>query len=175
MIDFSSPNIAKEMHVGHLRSTIIGDSLARIFEFRGHPVLRLNHVGDWGTQFGMLITHLKDVAPEALKTAEVLAKYYAAADVFVFPSKTDTLGYVILESLDSGTPIAAYPGTGPKDILVNSTINSLDKNLEVSIQKALKIKREDCRKFALKLTWEDCTNQYLSFMIDAKTGAPVVY
>ena len=67
IVDFSSPNIAKEMHVGHLRSTIIGDCLARVLEFRGHPVLRLNHVGDWGTQFGMLITHLKQVAPEALE------------------------------------------------------------------------------------------------------------
>ncbi|MFM9090072.1 MAG: arginine--tRNA ligase, partial [Cyanobium sp.] len=59
IVDFSSPNIAKEMHVGHLRSTIIGDCLARVLEFRGNRVLRLNHVGDWGTQFGMLITHLK--------------------------------------------------------------------------------------------------------------------
>ena len=72
VVDFSSPNIAKEMHVGHLRSTIIGDSLARVLAFRGHPVLRLNHVGDWGTQFGMLITHLKQVAPEALQTADAV-------------------------------------------------------------------------------------------------------
>jgi len=72
VVDFSSPNIAKEMHVGHLRSTIIGDSLARVLEFRGHPVLRLNHVGDWGTQFGMLITHLKQEAPEALSTADAV-------------------------------------------------------------------------------------------------------
>ena len=72
VVDFSSPNIAKEMHVGHLRSTIIGDSLARVLEFRGHRVLRLNHVGDWGTQFGMLITHLKQVAPEALETADAV-------------------------------------------------------------------------------------------------------
>jgi arginyl-tRNA synthetase len=72
IVDFSSPNIAKEMHVGHLRSTIIGDCLARVLEFRGHPVLRLNHVGDWGTQFGMLITHLKQVAPEALNTADAV-------------------------------------------------------------------------------------------------------
>ncbi|MGB5135916.1 MAG: arginine--tRNA ligase [Prochlorococcaceae cyanobacterium] len=72
LVDFSSPNIAKEMHVGHLRSTIIGDSLARVLEFRGHRVLRLNHVGDWGTQFGMLITHLKEVAPEALDTADAV-------------------------------------------------------------------------------------------------------
>ena len=72
VVDFSSPNIAKEMHVGHLRSTIIGDSLARVLEFRGHRVLRLNHVGDWGTQFGMLITHLKQVAPDALDTADAV-------------------------------------------------------------------------------------------------------
>jgi arginyl-tRNA synthetase len=70
IVDFSSPNIAKEMHVGHLRSTIIGDCLARVLEFRGNRVLRLNHVGDWGTQFGMLITQLKQVAPEALTTPD---------------------------------------------------------------------------------------------------------
>jgi arginyl-tRNA synthetase len=67
IVDFSSPNIAKEMHVGHLRSTIIGDSIARVLEFMGHDVLRLNHVGDWGTQFGMLITHLQEACPTALE------------------------------------------------------------------------------------------------------------
>ncbi|MDX2239786.1 MAG: arginine--tRNA ligase [Leptolyngbyaceae cyanobacterium bins.302] len=72
IVDFSAPNIAKEMHVGHLRSTIIGDSIARILEFQGHDVLRLNHVGDWGTQFGMLITYLKEAAPEALTTADAV-------------------------------------------------------------------------------------------------------
>lgn len=72
IVDFSSPNIAKEMHVGHLRSTIIGDSLARILEFQGHDVLRINHVGDWGTQFGMLICYLREVCPTALTTADAL-------------------------------------------------------------------------------------------------------
>lgn len=66
VVDFSSPNIAKEMHVGHLRSTIIGDSMCRLFEFLGHEVIRLNHVGDWGTQFGMLIAHLQDTFPDYL-------------------------------------------------------------------------------------------------------------
>lgn len=66
IIDFSSPNTAKEMHVGHLRSTIIGDSLARLFEFLGHDVLRLNHIGDWGTAFGMLIAYMKEECPEVL-------------------------------------------------------------------------------------------------------------
>ena len=60
VIDYSSPNIAKEMHIGHLRSTIIGDVTARILEFLGHNVIRENHIGDWGTQFGMLIAFLED-------------------------------------------------------------------------------------------------------------------
>jgi arginyl-tRNA synthetase len=72
IVDFSSPNIAKEMHVGHLRSTIIGDAIARVLEFQGQDVLRLNHVGDWGTQFGMLITYLQEVCPQALTTADAL-------------------------------------------------------------------------------------------------------
>ena len=72
IVDFSSPNIAKEMHVGHLRSTIIGDAIARVLEFRGYDVLRINHVGDWGTQFGMLIAYLREVYPEALTTANAL-------------------------------------------------------------------------------------------------------
>jgi len=63
LVDFSSPNIAKNMHVGHLRSTIQGDSICRIFEFLGYDVDRVNHVGDWGTQFGMLIAELDDNFP----------------------------------------------------------------------------------------------------------------
>uniref|UniRef100_A0A1I7U336 Probable arginine--tRNA ligase, cytoplasmic n=1 Tax=Caenorhabditis tropicalis TaxID=1561998 RepID=A0A1I7U336_9PELO len=66
LVDFSSPNIAKEMHVGHLRSTIIGDSICRLFESVGFDVLRVNHIGDWGTQFGMLIAHLYDRFPNFL-------------------------------------------------------------------------------------------------------------
>jgi len=69
VIDMSSPNIAKEMHVGHLRSTIIGESIARLLEFVGHDVLRLNHVGDWGTQFGMLIAHLEDEFPNYVQVS----------------------------------------------------------------------------------------------------------
>lgn len=59
MVDYSAPNVAKEMHVGHLRSTIIGDAAVRTLEFLGHKVIRANHVGDWGTQFGMLIAWLE--------------------------------------------------------------------------------------------------------------------
>lgn len=68
IVEYSSPNIAKEMHVGHLRTTIVGDAIARVLEFAGHNVIRDNHVGDWGTQFGMLIEYLFEIgedAPEA--------------------------------------------------------------------------------------------------------------
>jgi arginyl-tRNA synthetase len=66
VVDFSGPNVAKEMHVGHLRSTIIGDSLARVLSYLGHDVLRLNHIGDWGTAFGMLIAYMKDDVADVL-------------------------------------------------------------------------------------------------------------
>ncbi|XP_016942003.2 probable arginine--tRNA ligase, cytoplasmic [Drosophila suzukii] len=66
LVDFSSPNIAKQMHVGHLRSTIIGESVCRLLEFLEHDVVRINHLGDWGTQFGMLIAHLEDRFPNYL-------------------------------------------------------------------------------------------------------------
>lgn len=66
VVDLSSPNLAKEMHVGHLRSTVIGDCIARLLEFQGHTVHRENHVGDWGTQFGMLVAHLRHVRPEVI-------------------------------------------------------------------------------------------------------------
>jgi arginyl-tRNA synthetase len=77
VVDLSSPNLAKEMHVGHLRSTIIGDAIARVLEFQGHHVIRQNHVGDWGTQFGMLTAELEEhlsnnqAAGIALKDLEV--------------------------------------------------------------------------------------------------------
>ncbi len=112
VVDFSSPNIAKEMHVGHLRSTIIGDALARVLEFRGHPVLRLNHVGDWGTQFGMLITHLKQVAPEALTTADavdlgdLVAFYRQAKARFDSDETFQTTSREEVVKLQSGDPIS---------------------------------------------------------------------
>ncbi|MCY4266037.1 MAG: arginine--tRNA ligase [Gammaproteobacteria bacterium] len=72
-VDYSSPNLAKEMHVGHLRGTIIGDCLVRVLEKLGHDVIRQNHVGDWGTQFGMLITHLRELQTENNNTNLQLA------------------------------------------------------------------------------------------------------
>src|ERR1700723_382985 len=86
VVDYSSPNIAKAMHVGHLRTTIVGDAIVRALEFAGHDVIRDNHVGDWGTQFGMLIEPLLDVgegSPEAgLLRTDPNAFYQAARRKF---------------------------------------------------------------------------------------------
>ena len=84
LVDFSSPNVAKEMHVGHLRSTMIGESLCRLFEARGHAVERVSHIGDWGTQFGMLIEYLREEVPDpaSLSVGDLDAAYKAAKQRF---------------------------------------------------------------------------------------------
>lgn len=79
VVDYSCPNIAKEMHVGHLRSTIIGDALSRVIEFLGHDVIRQNHIGDWGTQFGMLLAHLKTSGQDADSHIQDLQAFYREA------------------------------------------------------------------------------------------------
>lgn len=85
-IDYSAPNVAKEMHVGHLRTTVVGDALARTLEYLGHQVIRQNHIGDWGTPFGMLIEHLLEVGEESPDAAELRndpnAFYQAARSKF---------------------------------------------------------------------------------------------
>lgn len=84
VVDYSAPNLAKEMHVGHLRSTIIGDAVVRALEFRGDKVIRQNHMGDWGTQFGMLLAHLSDklASDEVAETALAdLENFYREAKV----------------------------------------------------------------------------------------------
>ena len=85
VVDYSSPNLAKEMHVGHLRSTVIGDAVARTLEIAGHTVIRQNHIGDWGTAFGRLLAFLDDVGDEAAQDAElrdIEALYVEASEKF---------------------------------------------------------------------------------------------
>lgn len=85
VVDYSSPNVAKEMHVGHLRSTIIGDSIARTLDFLGHKVIRQNHIGDWGTQFGMLIEFMLDNGwddPAKASIGELVTLYKSAKAKF---------------------------------------------------------------------------------------------
>jgi arginyl-tRNA synthetase len=79
VLDYSAPNVAKEMHVGHLRSTVIGDALARTLSFRGHTVDRQNHLGDWGTQFGMLVQHMAETGHEHVRSFGELGELYRDA------------------------------------------------------------------------------------------------
>ena len=100
IVDFSSPNVAKEMHVGHLRSTIIGESIARLLEFLGHDVLRLNHIGDWGTQFGMLIAHLEDKFPDYSTVSPPISDLQVIFNMlFIFSKEDDLLIIYVLEFL----------------------------------------------------------------------------
>ncbi len=79
VVDYSSPNMAKQMHVGHLRSTVIGDAIANLFEFLGDDVIRQNHIGDWGTQFGMLIAYFEEQGANAKQELSDLEEFYKAA------------------------------------------------------------------------------------------------
>jgi glycosyltransferase involved in cell wall biosynthesis len=93
---------------------------------------------------------------------ETLAAHLAAADVFVFPSRTDTFGVVQLEALASGVPVAAYPVTGPKDVIGSAPIGVLDDDLAAACLKALQISRAACRAFALTRSWEESARQFMS-------------
>ncbi|MGV3721226.1 MAG: arginine--tRNA ligase [Actinomycetota bacterium] len=112
VVDYSSPNVAKAMHVGHLRSTIIGDTIARLLEFQGHDLVRLNHIGDWGTQFGMLIQHLRETAsevtenPEAVQIADLEAFYVAAKQHFDADAEFQDRARQAVVDLQSGDPQA---------------------------------------------------------------------
>ncbi|RTR31255.1 arginine--tRNA ligase [Shewanella atlantica] len=107
VVDYSSPNLAKEMHVGHLRSTIIGDSVVRALEFQGHNVIRQNHVGDWGTQFGMLLAYMEELRAQNGEQAQMelsdLETFYRAAKVrFDESEEFATRARKLVVSLQSG-------------------------------------------------------------------------
>ena len=105
VVDYSSPNLAKEMHVGHLRGTIIGDSIARILERQGNRVIRQNHVGDWGTQFGMLITFMRESSAEAgVALADLEGFYRAAKQRFDADSKFADRARESVVKLQGGDP-----------------------------------------------------------------------
>lgn len=94
-----------------------------------------------------------------------LAASYAGADVFVFPSRTDTFGLVLLEALASGTPVAAYPVTGPKDVIGDQGVGALDEDLRAACLKALTMDRDVCRKYAEGWSWEECARRFRTALV----------
>jgi len=118
-------------------------------------------VGD-GPQLDELRRKYPKVLFTGAKQGEELAAHYAASDVFVFPSRTDTFGLVLLEALASGVPVAAYPVPGPLDVIGNSPAGVLHTDLAQAAQAALSISADTARAHALSFSWEACTHQFLS-------------
>ena len=117
-------------------------------------------VGD-GPDFAKLKAKYPQAKFVGYKSGEELAGYYASADVFVFPSKTDTFGLVLLEALASGVPVAAYPVRGPLDIIRQGETGFMDEDLGKAVIKALEIDRGKCREFALSHNWTESAMQFI--------------
>lgn len=128
-------------------------------------------VGD-GPLLADLRNRYPDVRFVGAKTGDDLAHYYAAADVFVFPSRTDTFGLVLLEALASGVPVAAYPVPGPVDVLNGAKVGCLDACLQNAAISALCISRRKCRDFALNFSWRSCALQFFANLSPIVASAP---
>lgn len=117
---------------------------------------------------GPQLASLKARYPEAVfvgaQHGEDLARYYAASDVFVFPSRTDTYGLVVLEALAAGVPVAAYPVQGPADIIASHPVGMLSEDLRAAALGALALDPAACRRFALDFSWETCARQFVSHL-----------
>jgi len=117
-------------------------------------------IGD-GPQKAELERRCPDAKFLGEKKGEDLTSHVAAADVFVFPSLTDTFGVVQLEALACGTPVAAFPVTGPIDVIADHPVGALDHDLRAASLRALTMSRETCRSFALERSWENCARQFI--------------
>jgi glycosyltransferase involved in cell wall biosynthesis len=102
---------------------------------------------------------------------ERLAEIYAAADVFVFPSRTDTFGLVLLEALASGVPVAGFPAAAPRDVIGQAPVGVLDEDLRLACLGALECSRQDCRDFALSMTWAASARIFLEHVVEATKAA----
>ena len=105
------------------------------------------------------------------KQGEALAEVYAAADVFVFPSLTDTFGLVLLEALASGVPVAAFPAPAPRDVIGKAPVGAIDADLRLACLAALECSREECREFALHMTWKASARIFIEHVIEAARAA----
>ncbi len=120
---------------------------------------------------GPQLAYLRLKYPEVLfagaKFGQDLVQFYSLADAFVFPSRTDTFGLVMLEALACGTPVAAYPVEGPIDVIQSSEVGCLDKDLKKATIMALRKSRKKCRQYALQFSWERCTKQFFNNLLPA--------
>ncbi len=129
-------------------------------------------VGD-GPQRKLLAREFPAAHFAGARHGAALAAAYAGADVFVFPSRTDTFGLVILEALASGLPVAAYPVTGPKDILGEAPepVGALDEDLRAACLRALEVDRARCRPYAERFSWRACAERFMDNLVPAREPA----
>jgi glycosyltransferase involved in cell wall biosynthesis len=120
-------------------------------------------VGD-GPDLDRLRRRYPSVRFVGYKFGEELAAHLAAADVFVFPSRTDTFGLVMLEAMACGTPVAAFPVTGPIDVVADGVTGALDEDLAAAVDRALRLSRDACRRAALERTWDRAVGQFMSHL-----------
>lgn len=113
-----------------------------------------------------------DVRFLGVQTGEDLARIYASADVFVFPSRTDTFGIVLLEALASGLPVAAYPVAGPRDVIGDSDAGVLSEDLGLACREALALSRQGAREFSLRFTWSASARQFLDNVVRVRAASP---
>ncbi|MEE9423691.1 MAG: glycosyltransferase family 1 protein [Methylococcales bacterium] len=121
-------------------------------------------IGD-GPQREAFINQYPNVRFVGYKQGKELARYMAAADVFVFPSKTDTFGLVLLEALACGVPVAAYPVSGPSDVIGDPRVSTLDNNLQTAALKSLSLNVDDCRRYALNYSWQHSASQFAENLV----------
>jgi glycosyltransferase involved in cell wall biosynthesis len=128
-------------------------------------------VGD-GPATDRLKQQYPDTVFAGYRHGEELARHVAASDVFVFPSRTDTFGLVLLEAMACGVPVAAYPVTGPVDVIVDGVTGALSEDLKAAALAALQMSPDACREHALRYSWEAATQQFLSSLV-ASRPAPI--
>jgi glycosyltransferase involved in cell wall biosynthesis len=130
-------------------------------------------VGD-GPDLPKLRQRYPDAVFAGMKSGAELAATYAASDVFVFPSRTDTFGLVLLEALASGLPVAAYPVTGPLDVVTSNQVGALDEDLHAAVRRARALDPVACRRFAMRFSWARSADQFASHLEPVRRASPAL-